>query len=114
VTLGYARCAHRLDQIVDRMRRNPRDIGALGSPPSAHSRPCQGDCEAIVRSCGSRKPGEVGALAIAVALREPLGALLALAGSGQRADLKRHQALRCKTECPAGHPRQGPSPDHRL
>ena len=102
LALGDAGHAHRLDQVVDRARRDALDIGLLndsrqgllGHAPwlqkagkvaaPAQLRNAQLDC------AGSRLPIPV---AVAIALGEALGTLLAIAGAGRSTDLQFNQPL---------------------
>ena len=107
LALGDAGHAHRLDQVVDRARRDALDIGLLndsrqgllGHAPwlqkagkvaaPAQLRNAQLDC------AGSRLPIPV---AVAIALGEALGTLLAIAGAGRGTDLQFHQPLGGKAD----------------
>ena len=100
LALRDARPAHRLDQIVDRPGRDAVDVGLLddrgqrllGQPPRLEK---AGKIAALAQlrdaqldRSGPRLPSP---LAIAVALREPIRAPLAIGRAGQRPDLQLHQ-----------------------
>ncbi len=98
---------HRLDQIIDRPRRNSLHIGflndrcqrLLGHPARLQK---TGKIAALAQLRDAQfhraRPGVPVALAVAVALRQPFGGLLAIARPGQRTNLQRHQTLRRKTD----------------
>ena len=107
LALGDAAHPHRLDQVVDRAGRDALDVGLLdhrgqrllGHPPRLQE---AGEVAALPQlrdaqldRAGARLPV---ALAIAVALGQPLGALLAVAGAGQAAHLQLHQPLGGKAD----------------
>ena len=112
LALGDAAHAHRLDQLVDGAGRDALDVGLLDHRG-----------ERLLRHPARlEEAGEVGALpelgdpqldragaglpvpiAIAIALRQPLGALLAIGRTGQLADLQLHQALGGKADHLAQH-----------
>ena len=107
LALGDAAHPHRLDQIVDRAGRDALDVGLLdhggerllGHPPRLQEArevgalPQPGDAQ--LDRAGARLPV---ALAIAVALRQTLRALLPEGRAGQPADLQLHQALGGKAD----------------
>jgi hypothetical protein len=102
LALGDARAAHGLHQIVDRSGRNAFDVGLLNNggerllgqtPGFEKARKIRalaqlGDTQ--LHRSGARLPV---AVAIAVALIDPLGRAFAMGGPRQRADLHLHQAL---------------------
>jgi len=91
-----------LDQIVDRAGRDAVDVGLLdhrsecllGHPARLQE---AGEIAALAQlrdpQFDGAGPGLPVAVAIAVALRQPLRRLLAIAGAGQAADLQLHQPL---------------------
>ena len=107
LALGDAGHAHRLDQLVDRAGRDALDVGFLDHrgerllrhPPRLEEArevgalPQLGDAQLDRAGAGLPVP-----IAIAVALRQPLGALLAIGGAGQLADLQLHQPLGGKAD----------------
>jgi hypothetical protein len=99
---GASRRRRGLDQLVDRSGRNALNVGLLDD----------GGERLLGHAPGFEEAGKVGTLAefrdpqldragaclpgpvtIAVALRQPLDALLAVGGPGQLADLQLHQPL---------------------
>ena len=103
LALGDAAHAHRLDQVVDRAGRDALHIGFLdhrGQRLLGHAARLQEAREvAALPQLGDAQLDRAGArlpvaVAVAVALGQPLRALLAIAGAGQAADLQLHQPLR--------------------
>jgi hypothetical protein len=94
--------AHGLDQLVDRAGRDALDVGFLDHrrqrllrhPPRLQE-PWKVTAAAQLRDAqlDGPSPRLPVPLAVAVALRQPLGALLAIAGAGQPAHLQLHQPL---------------------
>src|SRR5690606_2118568 len=99
--------AHGLDQVVHRAGRDALDVGLLdhrgqgllGEPPGLQEpwevAPLPELGNAQFNSAGPRLPV---AVAVAVAMGTPLGALLPIAGTGGRADLHFHQPLGGKAD----------------
>ena len=93
LALGDAAHAHGLDQVIDRAGRDALDVGLLdhrgqrllGHPPRLQE---AGEVAALAQLGDAQLdragPGLPVAVAVAVALHQPLGALLAMAGAGQR------------------------------
>ena len=107
LALGDAAHPHRLDQLVDRAGRDALDVGfldhrgerLLGHPPRLQ----EAREVAALAQLGDAQLDRAGAglpvaVAVAVALGQPLGALLAVAGAGQLADLQLHQPLGGKAD----------------
>src|SRR5579883_197118 len=102
LALGDACSAHRLDQVVDGTCRDPLDIGLLDHRRQrllGHAARLQETREvgalaqlgnAQLHRSGARLPV---AIAVAVALRQPVRRALAMPGAGLRADLQLHQPL---------------------
>ena len=107
LALGDAAHPHRLDQIVDRARRDALDVGLLdhrGERLLRHA-PRLEEAWKIAAFPQLRDPeldragpGLPVPIAIAVPLRQALGALLAIGGTGELADLQLHQPLGGKAD----------------
>ena len=107
LALGDAGHAHRLDQIVDGARGDALDVGLLdhrGQGLLGHPAGLQkaGEVAALahlgdaqLHGPGPRLPI---AIAVAVALNQPLGRTLAVRGAGQSLDLQFHQPMRGKAD----------------
>src|SRR5512144_2050348 len=107
LALGNAAHAERLDQVVDRAHRDALDVGLLdhgserllGHPARLEEAREVGALpqlrDAQFHRSGPRLPATV---AVAVALDEPLGGLLAPAGAGQPLHLQLHQAMGGKAD----------------
>ena len=99
--------AERLDEVVDGAGRDALDVGLLhdggerllGEPSRLQE---AGEVRALAQLRDAQLDragaGLPGALPVAVALRQTLGALLAIGGSGQAGDLHLHQALGRKAD----------------
>src|SRR5512133_1111693 len=107
LALGNAAHAERLDQVVDRAHRDALDVGLLdhgserllGYPARLEEAREVGALpqlrDAPFHRSGPRLPATV---AVAVAVDEPLGGLLAPAGAGQPLHLQLHQAMGGKAD----------------
>jgi hypothetical protein len=107
LALGDAAHPHGLHQVIDRTGRHTLDIGFLhhgGERLLGHPAWLQETRKiAALAQLGDAQLDRAGprlpvALAVAVALGEPLGGLLAIARAGQSRDLQLHQALGRKAD----------------
>ena len=102
LALRYAGHAHRLDQLVDRACRHALDIGFLDhcrqrllAHPSRLQKAREVTAFPELRDAQLHRPGPglPVAVAIAVAMVEPLSVPLAVPGAGQSLDFEGHQPL---------------------
>src|SRR5262245_35122087 len=107
LALGDPAHPHRLHQVVHRPRGDALDVGFLhhgGTRLLGHAPRLQETWEvASLAQLGDAqlyraRPGLPGSITIAVALRQPLSALLPIGGASQRANLKLHQAFSGKAD----------------
>jgi hypothetical protein len=102
LALGHAAHAERLDEIVDRARRDPLDVGLLdhggqrllGGAPGLEE---LGEVAALAQlgdlQLDAASPCLPGALAVAIAAIGPLGALLVVASAAAPLDVDLHEPL---------------------
>ncbi len=107
LALGDAGHAHRLDQLIDRAGRDALDVGFLDdggerllghAPRLEEAREVAASPELGDPELDGAGPGLPVPIAVAVALRQPLGALLAIGRTGELADLQLHQPLGGKAD----------------